>query len=231
MSTPLVRLLFAAVPGLVPLAAVAANPTLDDLLARAKQEEAAGHQFAPAGDNVVETISQMMALVPTATPEQLVEMVGLLDRTKKATAPTALAKVDPAALPPEVDKTPPPAPSAQAEQVSPPPAVAAATVAPPRTAPGDADEKQHVSELLARGHAAETRGDVSGARRFYMSAAELNSPEAARSLGRLYDPAYLGRTAIGGLDPDPALARKWYGRAVALGDVEAGPLLAAMSSR
>jgi TPR repeat protein len=37
--------------------------------------------------------------------------------------------------------------------------------------------------------------------------------------------------ALGGIDPDPALARHWYERAVAMGDPVAGPLLEALALR
>jgi TPR repeat protein len=85
--------------------------------------------------------------------------------------------------------------------------------------------------LFARGLDAELHGDLSGARRFYSSAAQQGDAAAARHLGRLYDPTYLKQTALGGVDPDPALARQWYERAVRLGDTEAGPLLEALSVR
>jgi hypothetical protein len=86
-------------------------------------------------------------------------------------------------------------------------------------------------ELFTRGQQAELRGDVSGARRFYSSAAQQGHATAARALGRLYDPAYLKQAALGGIDPDPAMARHWYEQAIAMGDAEAGPLLEAMSLR
>jgi TPR repeat protein len=85
--------------------------------------------------------------------------------------------------------------------------------------------------LYARGLDAEDHGDFSGARRFYAAAARQDSAAAARNLGRLYDPTYLRRTALGGVDPDPALARHWYERAISLGDAQAGPLLEALSVR
>lgn len=85
--------------------------------------------------------------------------------------------------------------------------------------------------LYARGVDAEHRGDFSGARRFYLSAAEQGDAAAARNLGRLYDPAYLSKRAVGGIDPDPVLAQHWYERAVRLGDAEAAPLLQALSMR
>jgi TPR repeat protein len=86
-------------------------------------------------------------------------------------------------------------------------------------------------ELYVRGQEAERQGNLSGARRFFASATEQGSSAAARSLGRLYDPAYLKQAALGGIDADPALARRWYERAVAMGDTEAGPLLDALAVR
>jgi hypothetical protein len=101
------------------------------------------------------------------------------------------------------------------------------------TTPGHAvpDGGSRAAVLFARGLDAELHGDFSGARRFYRTAAQQGDAAAARHLGRLYDPAYLKQTALGGVDPDPALARHWYDRAVRLGDTEAAPLLAALSSR
>jgi hypothetical protein len=87
------------------------------------------------------------------------------------------------------------------------------------------------TELLARGQEAEQLGDVSGARRFYASAVQLGSATAARNLGRLYDPIFLKRIALGGIDPDLGQARHWYELAVAMGDPDAAPLLEALASR
>ena len=91
--------------------------------------------------------------------------------------------------------------------------------------------RDHAAALFARGLDAEIRGDLSGARRYYLVAAKDGDAAAARNLGRLYDPAYLKQTAIGGVDPDAALAREWYERAFKLGDPEAGLLLEALSER
>jgi TPR repeat protein len=104
-------------------------------------------------------------------------------------------------------------------------------VAPQLANPVAPQPGQRAAELLARGRAAESQGDVSGARRIYATAVAQGSAAAARDLGRLYDPAYLKQTALGGIDPDPALARHWYERAVAMGDAEAGPLLQALAAR
>ena len=51
-----------------------------DLLARAEAQAAAGHRWAPSGDNMTETVSAMMELISSATPEQLAELSDLLQR-------------------------------------------------------------------------------------------------------------------------------------------------------
>ena len=89
----------------------------------------------------------------------------------------------------------------------------------------------HAAELFARGKAAEEQGDISGARRFYASAAERGHAAAARNLGRLYDPGVLDHIALGGAFANPDLARRWYERAAELGDHDASPLLQALTAR
>jgi hypothetical protein len=378
MGAWLSRLVVAGVAIAVAPAALADNPTFSDLLARAEAQAAAGHRWAPAGDNMTETVSVMMEIISTATPEQVAELSALLEsdssRLPHATdgsppraeavptpqaieaattrepgraaprsvvpavttdpdrpvAPSVLPTVtmEPArlvppsvvtavtrepdrpvsppvvtavttepdrpvspivpAMTPELDR-PVPAPIVPAMTTEPnrpvpppivpavttepnrpvsPPGVPAVTAEPSRTvarpavseptleparpvlrpgAPATAMERDRpvakpaaaklahpgprAAELFARGQEAERLGDVSGARRFYASAVQQGSATAARNLGRLYDPVYLQREALGGLDPDLALARHWYERAVAMGDAEAGPLLEALALR
>jgi TPR repeat protein len=244
-------LLFA---GFVTLASpvLADSPTFADLLSRAEAQAAAGHRWAPHGDNVAETVEAMMDLIPTATPKQLAELAALLnsDMARAGNDPALPpANTQPMVTPPP---NPPPVPDRSAMPDRGPPSdqpvVAASKPVPDRTVatppPSVPDRpilkpatsvpvrsSPRAAELLARGQAAERAGDVSGARRFYASAAELGSATAARDLGRLYDPAHLQRTALGGIDPDPALARHWYERAVAMGDAEAAPLLEALALR
>jgi hypothetical protein len=156
-----------------------------------------------------------------------------------AARPTPPTATPPTATPPTADTTAParPTPPANAAIVlaarpNPPAADTAdaerAGLVPPATAsrPGP-----RATELFARGQQAERQGDISGARRLYSSAAQQGHAMAARKLGRLYDPVYLGQTALGGIDADPAIARQWYARALAMGDAEAGPLVEALSLR
>jgi TPR repeat protein len=244
-SVPLCAVLLAALP------ALGKTGTFADLLALAQAQAAAGHRWAPPGDNMTETVVSMMELVPTATPAQIAQLSALLD--SDAPVP-ATAASNSGAL---VDR-----PAAQITSGIVTPAseavrVFATTVPTLKPAPregsgsdgnaGDPSNLHGQGEfgasqapsgtgsrtglLFARGLDAEVHGDFSGARRFYQSAAQRGDAAAARNLGRLYDPGYLRQTALGGVDPDPALARTWYERAVRLGDAEAVPLLEALSVR
>jgi hypothetical protein len=392
MAAWLSRLIIAGAITAAARPAFADGPNFADLLARAEAQAAAGHRWAPSGDNMTETVSAMMALVSSATPEQLAELSALLKRdatrlphsaagseavsepaqpaaaataepdraveqpalpavtsepdrpveqpaassaamsepdrpVERPTPPAARFKLDrPAERPaasaatsePDRPVERPTAPAATLEPdrpaerpavsvarsepdrpverpaspakrfepdrpaerpavsaarsepdrpVSRPgvptatsqpdravarPVVPAATSEPDRratrpgaqamaTEPERASTKPSASvarrpspratDLLARGQEAEQLGDVSGARRFYASAVQLGSATAARNLGRLYDPVFLSRTALGGIDPDLGQARHWYELAVAMGDPDAAPLLEALALR
>ena len=105
--------------------------------------------------------------------------------------------------------------------------LAAITPPAPPSAPSPRDQR-----LFALGQQAEARGDLSAARRFDMIAARNNDASAALALGQLYDPTYLaGHDVIGGVIPDIAAARYWYGRARDLGQDQAIALLTALPAR
>jgi TPR repeat protein len=95
-----------------------------------------------------------------------------------------------------------------------PPQVARAPEPPARpvTVPPDV-----AKAMLEKGRAAEAQGDISGARRYYMIAAQGGLGPAALALGRLYDPQTLRGKTVGGIDPDPAQAKHWYDLADKLG--------------
>ncbi|HEY4172473.1 MAG TPA: hypothetical protein VGM42_05550 [Rhodopila sp.] len=217
----------------------AETQTFADLLAQAKLQAATGHRWAPPGDNMTETIMRMMDLIGTATPAQLSELSTLLNNSNTVPPPPSLNADSPTEEPPA-----PAVPAPSASQSS--PALALTAPAPPPVLPSRPEPAKpspitssqavpapgsRAGILFTRGVDAELRGNISGARRFYLGAAEQGDAAAARNLGRLYDPAYLKKTALGGVDPDPALARHWYERAVKLGDPEAGLLLEALSVR
>ena len=62
-----------------------------DLLARAEAQAAAGHRWAPSGDNMTETVSAMMELISSATPEQLAELSDLLRESTRSSPRTRAA--------------------------------------------------------------------------------------------------------------------------------------------
>jgi hypothetical protein len=379
MAAWLSRLIVAGVIIAAAHPAFADRPTFADLLARAEAQAAAGHRWSPSGDNMTETVSAMMELISSATPEQLAELSDLLERDAKhlprPTAGSDRARDQPAtpAVVSEPDRPveqPAPArrfeldrsfelgrsverpsvsaatsePDRPVERPSPPaskfeldraverPAMPTMTVEPDRpverpalsaarsepdrpverpaaptmmlepdrpaerpavsearsepdrpvtgpavstatsepdlavarpvlpATPAEPDRRAarpgvqamatepdrampkpaaslarrpspRATDLLARGQEAEQLGDVSGARRFYASAVQLGSATAARNLGRLYDPVFLRRTALGGIDPDLGQARHWYELSIAMGDPDAAPLLEALASR
>jgi hypothetical protein len=354
--------------------AFADGPNFADLLARAEAQAAAGHRWAPSGDNMTETVSAMMELISSATPEQLAELSDLLERDAKhlprpagepdraveqpavpavasepdrpverpaapatrfeldrtmerpsvsaarsepdrpaerpatpsrrfeldraverpatptmtvqpdrpverpavsaarsepdrpverpavptmmlepdrpaerpvvseprsepdrpvagPAVPTATSEPDRAAARPVLPATP-----AEPDRRVPRPGVQAMATEPDRAIPKPAaslarQPSSRAKDLLARGQEAEQLGDVSGARRFYASAVQLGSATAARNLGRLYDPVFLRRAALGGIDPDLGQARHWYELSIAMGDPDAAPLLEALASR
>ncbi len=196
------------------------DATFEDLLAKANSEIAAGHRWEPAGDNLAETIMTLLQLVPHATPQQLAGLNDLLERERKLGQPaTPEPQPDPAA------------PPAAAASTSEKPSVSASLEPVPSPRPEVRLADPHAGELFARGKVAEQNGDISGARRLYGSAAERGNAAAALSLGRLYDPAFLNRSVVGGVDPDPALARQWYQRAADMGDRNAALLLQALTKR
>jgi hypothetical protein len=83
MTAWLSRLIVAGVVLVTTRPALADDPNFADLLARAEAQAAAGHRWAPSGDNVTETVGAMMKLISSATPEQLAELSNLLERDAK----------------------------------------------------------------------------------------------------------------------------------------------------
>ena len=197
-----------------------------DLLARARAEAAAGHNVGPPGDNLSETFMAMINILPSATPQQLAEFDELLQQQRAALLPQDDEK--PAAVAADSDQPVRAAPSVPAgaktmaarAPVENATLNAAAAAPEPRGAPDPvpaagiaAAAPTLPAHFLARGKAAEAAGDISGARRYYEAAAEENSSAAAQALAQLFDPAYLRQKAVGGIDPDPAAAQRWYQRA------------------
>lgn len=218
--------LFAAsVPVAVPVAAEEA--TFGQLLSRAHAEADAGKQWSPPGDNVTETFASMMALLPQASGQELDDFRALLARQQNAlhqANPASAGSAQPADAPQKADPAPPkPAQAVTQAKIEAAPPASAAIVAPasPQPAvkpsqpaaaepPQSAFSKELAVKMLARGKEAESHGDIAGARRFYRVAADNRSTDAARALGRMYDPNWLRGHTLGGVQADPDMARKWY---------------------
>ena len=125
----------------------------------------------------------------------------------EANAAQPPAEVTPAAVPPPVS-APPSSDASVAQTVS---------------LPLDADE---IAMLLKRGKDAFSTGDLAAARLLLRRAAEAGSAEAALALGATFDPLVIRRLGAIGAAPDPAQARQWYQKAVALGSPTASQPLA-----
>jgi len=102
-------------------------------------------------------------------------------------------------------------------------AVAPAAAAPPQpAAPAsrrmDADE---IAGLLKRAKSMLAIGDIASARLLLERAADAQEAEASLMLGTTYDPLVIGNQDMRSITPDPAMARKWYQKAAALGSADA----------
>jgi hypothetical protein len=94
------------------------------------------------------------------------------------------------------------------------------------------DEIDRARKLMEKGDVSMESGKVTSARLFYQSAAEHGWAPAALALGATYDSSELSRAkVIGGVQPDPVLARKWYQKAKELGAPEAERRLQQMGAR
>ena len=82
----------------------------------------------------------------------------------------------------------------------------------------DADE---IATLVKRGKDFANHGDLISARLLLRRAAEAGSAEAAQALGETFDPVVFQRLHVIGIEPDAAMAQKWYQRAAELGSAAA----------
>lgn len=84
--------------------------------------------------------------------------------------------------------------------------------------PSDLPGEASAEFLVARGEVLLRGADAVSARRFFGRAAESGSAAAATAMAASYDPVYLERAAIRGVDADPEQAAAWYRIAIARGD-------------
>lgn len=105
---------------------------------------------------------------------------------------------------------------------------------PPVPPPPDipAEDREQALIYMDRGDESLANGNVTVARLFYEKAAELNWGPAALALAATYDPEELANlNVLGGVEPDPEEARKWYERARELGTAEAVERLQRLGAR
>ena len=89
------------------------------------------------------------------------------------------------------------------------------------TAPFSAD-RERFAKMIARGERELEAGNVSGARQFFLRAAEGGLARAALLLAWTYDKDEFARLRILGVMPNRELADKWYKRARELEAPETG---------
>lgn len=93
-------------------------------------------------------------------------------------------------------------------------------------------DRENALKSMERGDTNFSAGNVTVARLFYQRAADLGWAPAALALAGTYDPNELARhVVVGGIQGDPAMARKWYERARALGASEASERLQRLGTR
>jgi hypothetical protein len=117
-----------------------------------------------------------------------------------------------------------------------PPATSSGGPGPARTdtpargqlAPADRDQ---ALRFHSKGLELLERGDVDAARRFLERAADMGLAQSAMTLATTYDPNELARLKVVGLQPNSAMARKWYDRAAVLGAAGAGDRLERLGAR
>ena len=90
-------------------------------------------------------------------------------------------------------------------------------------------EREGAERMVARGERDLADGNVASARQFFLRAATAGLARGALLLAATYDPRELARLGVLGVQPSPAVARKWYERAHELGAPEAQERLAGLA--
>jgi hypothetical protein len=79
-----------------------------------------------------------------------------------------------------------------------------------------------IETMLKQGEARLSIGDISAARLLFTRAVEAGNGKAASELGDTYNPIFLAKRGVLGLQGDAESARAWYRKALALGEPQAG---------
>jgi hypothetical protein len=125
-----------------------------------------------------------------------------------------------------------------------PPGVNAAAIAPAPPAAADpltgigsrkAGRVQQMSEVeraqMKRAQELLRTNDIAAARLIFNRLSEKGIAEAAFALAQTYDADFLQTMQVAGMEPDAAMARKWYERAAALGDAAAAKRVSELGAR
>lgn len=83
------------------------------------------------------------------------------------------------------------------------------------------EDRERAGRLFQKGEEHMAEGNISAARLMFERAADAGLAKAAMALAATFDVAELSRLSVRGIQPDPKLARRWYERALELGDREA----------
>jgi len=84
-----------------------------------------------------------------------------------------------------------------------------------------ADRSVQAERMITQGERYLAQGNIVVARQYFLRAAESANARGALRLAETHDPQELARLGVFGINPDPALAQKWYERALELGASEA----------
>ena len=189
-----------------------------------------GHSIAPGSWAVpIAALANLRITLPaglTGTSEISISLVGN-DGTVLSEAKSILAVA--AALPPDSrsqnKSDPPPASILRAGTPLQPPPEKTERV--PASIPQEGraklapEQRERALRLVKRGDEQLAEGGIAQARLLYESAAEAGLAQGALALAATYDAAELSRLGVRGLQPDRALAVRWYERARQMGAVEA----------
>jgi type II secretory pathway predicted ATPase ExeA len=216
-----------ATPG--PASAPAISPSPDKQQATAATD---GLQPAPPADVQAATAEQNLSPPAAAAQPGVVAGQGadrLEQRVGQAAPNPSFSSQAVISAPPPANPGPEPAgiTSTMANPTTTTAVNPAATAQPTKLAPPPRRSlsPEMLADLLKRGDAMLAIGDISGARLYYMRAAEAGSPRAATQAGKTYDPMFLAHIGIAGMTTDTSAAAAWYRKAVALGDSEAADRL------
>lgn len=99
-------------------------------------------------------------------------------------------------------------------QPQPPPREVQAAPRPPELS---VEERQKAERLTAQGMRFLESGNIAVARQYFQRAADAGLADGAMRLAETFDPAELDRIAAQGVVPQPAEAKYWYEKALALG--------------